>query len=379
MKFRYVFAGRLTVVCLALGGLAFAVTVEAQQPDPRGAFDRGEQPAPAARPAAGLPGLSGAGGFPGGGVAQPGGRIGSGGGGGARKAKSNHEKLQYAIGQLKKAEGEVRKKTLETISELVNVIFDEDMKRRTAEVDDIRNRVKRLKALIDRRKASKDRIVGLQLKVQINEVEGLGFSVRQNSRSRRSFQNAGGMSDMSMSMMMGGAGGGAFDSSRTKQMMASGFGATKPATPDPRVKAGKALGAAIAKLKSAKKAEDRKAAAKELKPALEAYFAADLKVREQEIEGIQKRVENLDALIERRRKARDEIISLQLEVLANEADGLGFFSTSVQSRQGTYGWIYGGEFLKPVRVDQPSVDLTRSERCWLRVSIAGSSSLAAVP
>ena len=44
--------------------------------------------------------------------------------------------------------------------------------------------------------------------------------------------------------------------------------------------------------------------------------------------GIRSRVENLDKQIERRRSARDEIISLQLEVLTNEADGLGFFSTS---------------------------------------------------
>ena len=269
--------------------------------------------------------------------------IGSGGGGGGARPKSNYEKLQDAIGQLKKAEGEdARKKSLETISTLVNAIFDEDMKRRQSEVDDIRDRVKRLKALIDRRKASKDRIVDLQYKVQINEVEGLGFAVRRKTRGR----NVGGeMRSMAMMMAgagMGGIGGNPYGYSRGDQM-AGGYGAAGPSSPDPRVKAEKALNAAVAKLKGAKKGDDRNAAANALKPALEAYFAADLKVREQEISGIQKRVENLDALIERRRKARDEIISLQLEVLSNEADGLGFFSTSARQQSGNYGWMYGGQ------------------------------------
>lgn len=339
-------AGWLSAICIALTGLVFVVAAQAQQVAPAAGGSGGSEgglfrPAPAARPA-GLPGLSG----PGGGVASPEGGlsafgIGSGGGGGGARPKSNYEKLQDAIGQLKKAEGEdARKKSLETISTLVNAIFDEDMKRRQSEVDDIRDRVKRLKALIDRRKASKDRIVDLQYKVQINEVEGLGFAVRRKTRSRSA------ASEMrSMGMMMGAgmsSGGNPYGYSRGDQM-AGGYGAAAPSTPDPRVKAEKALNAAVAKLKGAQKGDDRNAAAKALKPALEAYFAADLKVREQEITGIQKRVENLDALIERRRKARDEIISLQLEVLSNEADGLGFFSTSARKQSGTYGWMYGGQ------------------------------------
>jgi len=216
------------------------------------------------------------------------------------------------------------------------------MKRRQSEVDDIRDRVKRLKALIDRRKASKDRIVDLQYKVQINEVEGLGFAVRRKTRSRSAASEMRSMAMMMAGAGMGGSGGNPYGFSRGDQM-ASGYGAAAPSTPDPRVKAEKALNAAVAKLKGAQKGEDRNAAAKALKPALEAYFAADLKVREQEISGIQKRVENLDALIERRRKARDEIISLQLEVLSNEADGLGFFSTSARKQSGNYGWMYGGQ------------------------------------
>lgn len=340
---------RITAVWLSAGsivltGLVFVVTAQAQQVAPGASGSDFFGPPPAARPAAGLPGLTG----PGGGVAaQEGGfsapGLSSGGGGGGARPKSNHEKLQDAIGQLKMADGEeARKKSLEAISALVNAIFDEDMKRRQSEVDDIRDRVKRLKALIDLRKSSKDRIVDLQYKVQINEVEGLGFSVRRKIRSRR-----GGAGMEAMGMMMGGAGlgsgGNPYYSSGGQMSSAEGYGAMAPSTSDPRLKAEKALNVAVAKLKSAKKGEDRNAAAKTLKPALEAYFAADLTVREQEISGIQKRVENLDALIDRRRKARDEIISLQLEVLSNEADGLGFFSTSARQQSGNYGWMYGGQ------------------------------------
>ena len=111
-------------------------------------------------------------------------------------------------------------------------------------------------------------------------------------------------------------------------MTALGSGAARDKSADARVKAEQHLRTVMSKLRNAKESENRQASIKELKPALEAYFAADLKVREQEIAGIQSRVENLDKQIERRRNARDEIVSLQLEVLTNEADGLGFFSTS---------------------------------------------------
>ena len=104
---------------------------------------------------------------------------------------------------------------------------------------------------------------------------------------------------------------------------------------DPRRAAERKLREATAKLKQAKNGGDGQAAEKLLHSALEDYFAADLEIREREIKEVQARVANLEELIERRRQARDQVISLQLEVLRNEADGLGFFSTS--SRRSSIG------------------------------------------
>jgi hypothetical protein len=107
-----------------------------------------------------------------------------------------------------------------------------------------------------------------------------------------------------------------------------------------------------AKLKQAKNDDDRQAAEKLIRSALEGYFAVDFEIREREIKGIQERVANLDKLIERRRQARDQVISLQLEVLKNEADGLGFFSTS--SRRSS-NWS------KPNPINLPGVNPVSSQ------------------
>lgn len=233
--------------------------------------------------------------------------------------QSHAEKLNEATALLKRARGEeARKKALTKLSSVVNAIFDEDLKRRESEVDDIRERVRKLKALIDKRKDSKDRIVELQFRIQVNEVAGLGFSVRQKSRRRSMDAYSRGMS--SMAAMMGG-----FPASTPYgEEDGSAFAGAGSLTMDPRQKAERNLRSVLEKLKNAKTDKDRQTAAKDLKSALDIYFSADLKVREQEIGGIQKRVENLDKLIDRRRKAREEIISLQLELLTDEADGLGF-------------------------------------------------------
>ena len=108
-----------------------------------------------------------------------------------------------------------------------------------------------------------------------------------------------------------------------------GYGAETSTEPeDPRRKAERTLRDVTTKLKQMKGEYDRDDAEALLRPALEGYFAADLDGREQEINGIQKRVDSLEKLIEQRRGARDQVISLQVEVLKNDAEGLGFFSTT---------------------------------------------------
>jgi len=118
-------------------------------------------------------------------VGQPQGQPLGGGFGLAPAAKPKATKLQEASEQLKQADGvDARKEAQAKLSSVVNSIFDEDLKRRESEVDDIRDRVSKLKALIDKRKESEDRIVDLQFRIQVNEAAGLGFPVKQKSRSR---------------------------------------------------------------------------------------------------------------------------------------------------------------------------------------------------
>jgi hypothetical protein len=256
------------------------------------------------------------------------------------KIKTSAAKFLEAVDAFKRAkDDETRKKTLAAVSVIVSQIFDEDLKRRESEVNDIRQRVGKLKALIDKRKESKDRIVELQLKIQLNEVEGLGFSVKQSARNRSVNpyygggvdQYYGGVVNSGMESMtgvqavhlpMGRPGGSGGDDYG---------GGMSAESEDPRRKAKRTLRDVTKKLKLMKGEYDRDYAEKLLRPALEGYFAADLGGREREINGIQKRVDSLDKLIEQRRRARDQVISLQVEVLKNDADGLGFFSTSSSS------------------------------------------------
>jgi hypothetical protein len=60
--------------------------------------------------------------------------------------------------------------------------------------------------------------------------------------------------------------------------------------------------------------------------ALTSYFISDMKARVTELDKIKARVKELEVQLERRMKAKNEIIELQKKVLLSEVDGLGFFS-----------------------------------------------------
>jgi hypothetical protein len=82
---------------------------------------------------------------------------------------------------------------------------------------------------------------------------------------------------------------------------------------------------AAEKLRDAEGAEARQAATDELDRLLGQYFDDDLKRRIEELDRIKQRVEKLREQLARRVEKRQEIIDLQIKVLENEADGLGFF------------------------------------------------------
>jgi hypothetical protein len=81
---------------------------------------------------------------------------------------------------------------------------------------------------------------------------------------------------------------------------------------------------AVDSLKSAKTDEDKAKVSKELTQLLAKAFDRDLERREKEVTEIEGRVKKLRDQIERRKKAKEDIVSLWIKTIANEAEGLGF-------------------------------------------------------
>jgi hypothetical protein len=87
-----------------------------------------------------------------------------------------------------------------------------------------------------------------------------------------------------------------------------------------------AIREAAAALSQAEDDDARDEAQEKLSGLLDEYFEQDMNRREEELAAVEKRVKQLRELLERRREKKDDIINLQIDVLRNEADGLGFFS-----------------------------------------------------
>lgn len=109
--------------------------------------------------------------------------IGSGGtsfrvvGGRVSSAESTRrKKMRDAIKLLRTAKTTVAKdKAKNDLSALLKDQFDADLKRREKEIADIEARVKDLRSVLDKRRTARDNIIQLQIKVLVNEAEGLGF------------------------------------------------------------------------------------------------------------------------------------------------------------------------------------------------------------
>lgn len=73
-------------------------------------------------------------------------------------------------------EGADKDKALKRLHDLASKYFEEDMEVRKKELADIEARLAKLRSQLGRRRDKKDEIVDLQVKVAINEAEGLGFT-----------------------------------------------------------------------------------------------------------------------------------------------------------------------------------------------------------
>jgi hypothetical protein len=95
--------------------------------------------------------------------------------GGPRDA--SHSKIDGIMRQFSATEDEAKKAELtKQLEGAVAESFDQDMKNREAELAKLEARLTKLRAQLERRRTAKDEITQLQVKVLINDAEGLGFS-----------------------------------------------------------------------------------------------------------------------------------------------------------------------------------------------------------
>jgi hypothetical protein len=93
---------------------------------------------------------------------------------------------------------------------------------------------------------------------------------------------------------------------------------------------------AAAAVSQAEDEESKGEAQERLEQLLDDYFDEDMKRREDELDQVEQRVKKLRDLLQRRREKRREIVDLQVQVLLNEADGLGFFGAEGGGAQQPY-------------------------------------------
>ena len=84
--------------------------------------------------------------------------------------------IRKAAEELRDAEGDDARADAEAkLRGLLEDYFDEDMERRASDLQEIEKRVSKLRAQLERRGDHKPEIIDLQIKVLVNEAEGLGF------------------------------------------------------------------------------------------------------------------------------------------------------------------------------------------------------------
>jgi len=96
-------------------------------------------------------------------------------------ARRLQEQIRRATESLRNAEADEQKANATVyLTDLLKEYFDDDLSRREKEVAQIEERVKNLRAQLDRRRQKKQEIIDLQIKVAVNEADGLGFFGRPN-------------------------------------------------------------------------------------------------------------------------------------------------------------------------------------------------------
>lgn len=233
------------------------------------------------------------------------------------------QKLNKLRIELKNAKStEQKEQTKKSVREALVEYFDADMKQREAELDRLKARSEKMSAALKKREAAKEQLVDLQLKSFQYEAEGLGLFSKPSNQSRRAFESVPSYVTVPI----------------------YGYSASKTdKKPGPLKVAMNAVNKARQNVRSATSDEDRTKATTELRNALSKYFDVDLKARQQEMDTINAGLEKMQAGLQKRADAKDDIVNLQLQIIVNEAEGLGFFRKSASRT------LHGAD--NPIRIE----------------------------
>ena len=246
------------------------------------------------------------------------------------------------IAKLKStSDQEQRSDILDHMKSILDKFFDREMDSRSQAISSIEERSKKLLAELQKRKQSKQQIIDLQLKILEFDAKGLGYfnepaandaSGDATTATPKEFPlGAGNHNPARITVDK-------LDGKRVRVSTEFGGGdysafylidtdAYDGWTPQ-RLK--RTMEGWKRSLKNAAGAEELQKAKAKVLEGMNSYFDADIQHRKQAIDKITKRADELRKQLDARQKAKDEIISLQMKVIENEAAGLGFYPAEKQ-------------------------------------------------
>jgi len=92
-----------------------------------------------------------------------------------RLPAATEEEIGRLIGELGEADDAKKAELTKQLEAAVAKQFDRDMENRETDLTKLEERLNKLRAQLDRRRKAKTDIIQLQVKVLVNEAEGLGF------------------------------------------------------------------------------------------------------------------------------------------------------------------------------------------------------------
>ena len=116
-------------------------------------------------------------------------------------------------------------------------------------------------------------------------------------------------------------------------------------------------------LKDAENDEQKDEAITAIRGELEKQYEAFLKSNEQQIEELQKRIDGLKDQLDRRRKAKNRMVDLEVERIVNESEGLVWPSNG-NGRNGFFGTLRSSAHNPMPAKSFPGVISSRAGRPW---------------